>query len=238
MTVFWYIASCSLVKVDQCFRGAYCCHHRPDDGSSTQLWNIGPFQRDYTVIYPRRTERCGRVVNIPASYLGRPGFKSRPGDRLCWLILFLDFFSHSKQVSGWCLKLGHNRFLLRPFELTYHTFIRHHILWATKKASLNKVQISKYIPEDSNLHTSRPANLKSHTWRFFSPLVTGMYSSDCTLPCLEFNSRSVNSAALFTWAGACYVICRRDQGSSNRDSTIVAKSDWFCTEFRPVLRLK
>jgi hypothetical protein len=28
------------------------------------------------------TERRGRVANTPASYVGDPGFKSRPGDRL------------------------------------------------------------------------------------------------------------------------------------------------------------
>jgi hypothetical protein len=33
-------------------------------------------------IFTEFTERHGRVVNIPASYLGDPGFKSRPGDRL------------------------------------------------------------------------------------------------------------------------------------------------------------
>jgi hypothetical protein len=27
-------------------------------------------------------ERRDRVINTPASYLGVPGFKSRPGDRL------------------------------------------------------------------------------------------------------------------------------------------------------------
>jgi hypothetical protein len=35
------------------------------------------------------TERCGRVVNTPASYLGDPGFKFRPGDRI--FLVFRDF---------------------------------------------------------------------------------------------------------------------------------------------------
>jgi hypothetical protein len=30
MTVSWDIATCSLVEVDQCFRGAYCPHHQGD----------------------------------------------------------------------------------------------------------------------------------------------------------------------------------------------------------------
>jgi hypothetical protein len=37
----------------------------------------------YTEIYLQvHTERRGRVVNTSASYLGSPGFKSRPGDRI------------------------------------------------------------------------------------------------------------------------------------------------------------
>jgi hypothetical protein len=30
--VFWDIAPCSHVEVDRRFGGAYCLHHRPDDG--------------------------------------------------------------------------------------------------------------------------------------------------------------------------------------------------------------
>jgi hypothetical protein len=30
MTVFWDVASCGLVEVDQCFRGAYCLHYQGD----------------------------------------------------------------------------------------------------------------------------------------------------------------------------------------------------------------
>jgi hypothetical protein len=28
---FWYVAPCSLVGVDQRFRGAYCLHHQGDE---------------------------------------------------------------------------------------------------------------------------------------------------------------------------------------------------------------
>jgi len=40
--VFWDVAPCSHVEVDQRFRGAYCLHgqglvHPPDDGGSTHL---------------------------------------------------------------------------------------------------------------------------------------------------------------------------------------------------------
>jgi hypothetical protein len=33
--VFWDVAQFSPVEVDRRFRGAYCLHHRPDDGGST-----------------------------------------------------------------------------------------------------------------------------------------------------------------------------------------------------------
>jgi hypothetical protein len=36
-----------------------------------------------TLLTSKGTENCGRGVNAPASYLGEPGFKPRPGDRLC-----------------------------------------------------------------------------------------------------------------------------------------------------------
>jgi hypothetical protein len=66
------------------------------------------------------TERRGRVVNAPVSYSLRPGFKSRPGDRLS----YLKFFVFSSVPPGECwdgsLKLGHDRFLSSPFEFIIH----------------------------------------------------------------------------------------------------------------------
>jgi hypothetical protein len=38
--VFWDVLSCKII-VDRRFRGTCCLHHRPDDGRSTYLWNIG-----------------------------------------------------------------------------------------------------------------------------------------------------------------------------------------------------
>jgi hypothetical protein len=35
MIALWNIALCGLVEVDRRFRGAYCLHHRPDDGGSS-----------------------------------------------------------------------------------------------------------------------------------------------------------------------------------------------------------
>jgi hypothetical protein len=37
--VFWDVASCSHIEVDQCFRGADCLHHHPDDEGSMHLWS-------------------------------------------------------------------------------------------------------------------------------------------------------------------------------------------------------
>jgi hypothetical protein len=43
--------------------------------------------------------RGGRVVNTPASYSEGRGIKSRPGDRLIWLRVFV-FLSLSTQMPG------------------------------------------------------------------------------------------------------------------------------------------
>jgi hypothetical protein len=51
--VFWVVAPCSLVEINQRFRGP-CCLVRPDDGDSKDLWNVGKFLPDYTVLQPRR----------------------------------------------------------------------------------------------------------------------------------------------------------------------------------------
>jgi hypothetical protein len=40
MTAFCHIVACSLVEVYRGFRGAYCFHHRPDDGGRTHFWNV------------------------------------------------------------------------------------------------------------------------------------------------------------------------------------------------------
>lgn len=63
------------------------------DRKATQL------NRNYsfvTNIFYKLTERRGREVSIPASYLGNTGFKYRPGDILAEI--FLVFLSLSKQV--------------------------------------------------------------------------------------------------------------------------------------------
>jgi hypothetical protein len=37
MAVFWFVTSCGLVEVYQCFRGTCCLHHGPDDAGSQDL---------------------------------------------------------------------------------------------------------------------------------------------------------------------------------------------------------
>jgi hypothetical protein len=47
ITVFWDVASCSLVEIDRRFIDAYCHlnqgHDHPDDGGIKNLWNVGQF---------------------------------------------------------------------------------------------------------------------------------------------------------------------------------------------------
>jgi hypothetical protein len=45
MAVFWDFAPCSMVEIDQRFRGAYCLHHQ---GGVT----VGKFLPDYMVQHP------------------------------------------------------------------------------------------------------------------------------------------------------------------------------------------
>jgi hypothetical protein len=53
--VFWDVAPCSHVEVNRRFRDTYCLHHHSDnDRGSTHFWNVGPFQRDYMALHPRR----------------------------------------------------------------------------------------------------------------------------------------------------------------------------------------
>jgi hypothetical protein len=58
ITAFWETAPCSLVEVGRRFRYAYCLHHRdihrPDNGGSTHLWNVGLLQREHMALYPRK----------------------------------------------------------------------------------------------------------------------------------------------------------------------------------------
>jgi hypothetical protein len=72
--VFWDVALCGHVEVDQRFTGAYCLHHQGDDWGSKLLWNVVILQQDYTALYPRQL-----------SSLYSPSWK--PETSHCWLIL-------------------------------------------------------------------------------------------------------------------------------------------------------
>jgi hypothetical protein len=50
---FWVVASCSLVELYRRFRGA-CCLHRPDDGGSKYIRNVGKLLPDYTAQQSRK----------------------------------------------------------------------------------------------------------------------------------------------------------------------------------------
>jgi hypothetical protein len=59
--VFWDVAPCSHVEVNRNFTGAYCLRRHRPDGGSTHLWNVGPLQRDYTDLLPRRPQTSNKL---------------------------------------------------------------------------------------------------------------------------------------------------------------------------------
>jgi hypothetical protein len=63
MAVFWIVAPCRLVWVYQHSRGLYCLHHQGDDGSSTDLWNVGKLISFYMVQHPRRQPSSKIPIN-------------------------------------------------------------------------------------------------------------------------------------------------------------------------------
>jgi hypothetical protein len=87
--------------------------------------------------YSGGTERRGRVVNNSASYSGGPGLKSRLGYRL---------FSQSTEENVGIVAQSRQRqvpsrtFPIHHSTIIYYRIIRRYIVWATQKASLNKLQ--------------------------------------------------------------------------------------------------
>jgi hypothetical protein len=75
ITVFWDTALCSLIKLEQCFRGAYCLHnHRTDDGYSKHLSNnnIFPGYQPCQLVKRRKNQRfedhlCPRLQGTDVS---------------------------------------------------------------------------------------------------------------------------------------------------------------------------
>jgi hypothetical protein len=96
------------------------------------------------VYYMPCTERCGRVVNTPASYSGFPRFKSQFGG---WLSrqLFTFYLCPSRQVPSLYLKLDHDRFLPHPFQFTIHLLSSHSTLYSLscQESCSFKLQINK-----------------------------------------------------------------------------------------------
>jgi hypothetical protein len=78
-------------------------------------WFVCAFKIKFNIILstPVSPKRRLRVVNIPASYSGGPGFKSRPRDRLSWVLSW--FSSVPGKWRDSTLKSGHDRFLPHPF---------------------------------------------------------------------------------------------------------------------------
>jgi hypothetical protein len=54
LRVFCDVLPCSYLDVDRRFRGSCCLHYRPDDGGSTNLWNVGRHSIKNTAVHPRR----------------------------------------------------------------------------------------------------------------------------------------------------------------------------------------
>jgi hypothetical protein len=78
MSVFWDDALRSLVETEQRFRGAYCLHHpwwwvihRPDDGGSKLLWNVGQYLPEYTAQHPTR-KTSSMFVSMNITCEGKP----------------------------------------------------------------------------------------------------------------------------------------------------------------------
>jgi hypothetical protein len=64
----WDVETYSLVDTYRRFRGAYYLH-RPDDGESKHLWNVGQFLRDYTPVH-LRTVQCSSYTCTCIQILG------------------------------------------------------------------------------------------------------------------------------------------------------------------------
>jgi hypothetical protein len=52
VAVFWLLAPCGLAEVCRRFRGFCCLHHRPDNGGSKHLLNVGKILSDHTAQQP------------------------------------------------------------------------------------------------------------------------------------------------------------------------------------------
>jgi hypothetical protein len=79
-------------------------------------WVIFPVAgAPYTLF--KSTESLGQVVNITASCMASPAYKSRLGNRLLWLRLLVVFPQLLQLNAGIVLQIGHDLFLLYSFQL-------------------------------------------------------------------------------------------------------------------------
>jgi hypothetical protein len=76
------------------------------------------------------TEHCGQVGNTPASYIGRPRFKSWSTDRLHWGGFLKLFSVPPGKCRDSALKLGHDCFLPNLFQFIIHSSHCHSMLYS------------------------------------------------------------------------------------------------------------
>jgi hypothetical protein len=78
MTVLWDVVPCSLIEIDQRFRGTYCLHHQVDGGGSKHLWNVNQFLWDCTAQNPRRQSFSFVKFCVPLqSFMSDSGLKKK-----------------------------------------------------------------------------------------------------------------------------------------------------------------
>jgi hypothetical protein len=90
------------------------------------------------------TERRGQLVNISASYLGGPSFKSRYRRRAVLSEFFVVFLSLSRRMPVLYLKLGHDR-AHQIFSYT-SLFPYHHMIYAILSSYWKKGLKINYQP--------------------------------------------------------------------------------------------
>jgi hypothetical protein len=110
MAVLWVVAQCSLIEIYRRFRGAYFLHHRPDDGGSKELWNVGKLLPDYTTQQQRRQPSSYSPPWEPEFLLIKNCLKSSMAqDQLSYLsILSIE---HAIAKSLMCLQLLKQEYL-------------------------------------------------------------------------------------------------------------------------------
>jgi hypothetical protein len=92
-----------------------CCASNPPPPPHTNIQNRNK-------LWMCNTDSRNEVVNTPASYSVYPGFNSRHGDRLYWLIFFVFSLSPSRQVLEMYLKVGDYRLFPINYSLIILSF--------------------------------------------------------------------------------------------------------------------